>query len=505
MDSVSPVLGNRTAIGSAMLVGARLIARLIDLVTMLVLARLLSPSDFGRVAIALSVVSIAEAALEMPVNQALVRLSTVTQTHYNTAFTISLLRGFALTIILLIIAVPVAWTFEDLSLIYVIFFLSFAPAIRGMVSPRLVIFQKDLSFWRDVTIELGGKIIAFGVAIGLAITTESYWAIAAGTVSFTAAMTILSYIFAPHKIILSLSEWRYFLSFIGWISAGQLVNAINWQFERLLVGKLQSIPQLGVFAAASDLTSIPFQALFAPSVRPLLAAFSQFSNDHARLATSYQTASACAVALGLPLLVGQCLMADAAVHLVLGRQWLEAVPLVRWLSLSLIPALFAVPAGPLIMALNQNRLFALRNGIECCIKIPFATLGILSFGLPGIVVARFISELAVNIFICCSMRKLIGLSLSSQLIIHWRCFLSTTLMVPFVMWWRPDNLHGSDLKIEALQLALAASGGATVYFLSTWILWCFAGQPVGPESVGLRALRSVAVTLAKRIGLTMRR
>ena len=78
------MLGHKTAFSGVLMVAARLISRVIDLGTMLILARLLSPSDFGLVAIAMTVVTIIEAAFELPLSQALVRLPAIKDLHYNT-------------------------------------------------------------------------------------------------------------------------------------------------------------------------------------------------------------------------------------------------------------------------------------------------------------------------------------------------------------------------------------------------------------------------------------
>ncbi|MDU6831583.1 MAG: oligosaccharide flippase family protein, partial [Bradyrhizobium sp.] len=72
---------------------ARLITRGLDLVTLVALGRLLSPTDFGLVAIAMSIVQILEAILELPLSLALMTLSTRTKSHFDSAFTLQLLRG----------------------------------------------------------------------------------------------------------------------------------------------------------------------------------------------------------------------------------------------------------------------------------------------------------------------------------------------------------------------------------------------------------------------------
>ena len=100
MDASSHKISGRTATGATVLIASKLVARCLDLATMVVLGRLLSPADFGLVAIAMSVVMVIEAVLELPVGQAVVRLSVVTKAHYDTAFTISFLRGSGVALIL---------------------------------------------------------------------------------------------------------------------------------------------------------------------------------------------------------------------------------------------------------------------------------------------------------------------------------------------------------------------------------------------------------------------
>ena len=118
------------------MVFARLISRVIDLAVMLVLARLLSPADFGLVAIAMIVVLITEAALELPLSQALVRLPIIHPAYYDTAFTLSLLRGLLLCIIICAFAFPFAHFYKHSGLVPLICALSIAPAAQRISSTR---------------------------------------------------------------------------------------------------------------------------------------------------------------------------------------------------------------------------------------------------------------------------------------------------------------------------------------------------------------------------------
>src|ERR1700737_5378185 len=85
LDASSHKVSGRTAAGATVLIASKLVARCFDLATMVVLGRFLSPAVFGLVAIAMSIVMVVEAILELPVGQAVVRLPVVTKAHYDTA------------------------------------------------------------------------------------------------------------------------------------------------------------------------------------------------------------------------------------------------------------------------------------------------------------------------------------------------------------------------------------------------------------------------------------
>jgi O-antigen/teichoic acid export membrane protein len=99
------MLERKTALSSSLLVAARLLSRVIDLGLMLILARMLSPADFGLVAIAMTIVAILEAAFELPLSQALVSLPEIKPSYLDTAFTLGLIRGLVLCVLICSLAI----------------------------------------------------------------------------------------------------------------------------------------------------------------------------------------------------------------------------------------------------------------------------------------------------------------------------------------------------------------------------------------------------------------
>ncbi|MBB2167966.1 lipopolysaccharide biosynthesis protein [Gluconacetobacter aggeris] len=474
-------IGARAATGAALMVGARLVTRFIDLASMLVLTRILLPADFGLVAIAASLCALMESVLELPINQALLRLPVIERVHYDTAFTIGLIRGAVLMAILMASAVPAAHFYNDARLLPLICVLGLSPFMRGLVSPRMAAFQKQLSFWRDFAIELSGKGISFVLGTVIALLTHSYWAIALNTVMYSGAIMMQSYCFAPYRPRLSLRERHVFIDFAGWITMAQIVSALNWQFERLLLGKVVSRASLGLFATAGDITNIPFFALFGPMARPLLAAFSHLGDDKERLAASYQKASAAMATIGLPLLIGESLVADSTVRVVVGPAWSGAAPMVRWLALSLTPAVFTLATLPLLMAFGRTKTVLMRNLLEFIVKFPLVIIGVLWAGFSGVIAARFVSELAADIFGLFLVRGLIGLGVWRQ-ILEWKFSVGASLFmvlaVEMLKWLLPPV---DTFGHAAADLAACGIGGAVAYTGSLFMFWFMSGRPDGIE------------------------
>jgi PST family polysaccharide transporter len=461
---------------------------------MLVLAHILLPKDFGLVAIAMTVIFIIEAALELPVSQALVRLGTIGPSHYDTAFTLSLLRGIVLSLIVCTISWPFARFYADSRLTPLVCTLSLAPAARGLVSPKLADFSRNLNFSPDFTMEFTGKVAAFLTAISLALATKSYWAIAAGTVVAPVAGTMTSYVIAPYRPKLKLTELHAFSGFLGWITAAQVVSALNWQTDRLLLGKLQSKSELGLFAAANDAANIPVMSLFSPLLRPLLSAFSLLKDDPNRLANSYMNSATAMVTLGLPILIGESLLADPSVRVMFGEKWMGSAPLLRWLAISLVPMLFAMPMGPLVMAFGRTHIFLKRNTFEVCVKLPLIVAGAIKFGFMGVILARSVSETATVCFCMVVVRQLTGLTIREQLRGPWRSILSVIAMAVVVSLALPRICHSVAPVPLAGETLIVASLGAMTYCSTLWGLWLAVGSPGGLEAM----IADRLVDLAKR-------
>lgn len=455
------MLSSKTIFGAGWLVSSRLTGRLIDFATLLVLARALSPADFGLAALAASLIAIVDTALEIPLSQALTRLQTIDKKHLDTAFTLGLLRGGLLSLILFAAAWPFAIVFQDPRLTALVCALAVGPAARSLYSPAMVTFVRLISFKQAFAAEMTGKLAAAASAVALANVGAGAWAIVANSVVTPLVATVLSYLIAPYRPVLSLARFLDFRGFVGWFSSAQLMVAASWQVDRGLLGYFVSKATLGRYTMASDLSVLPTQSLIGPAMQPVMAAFSRIADDRDRLARAYLRASAVTMMIAAPAGIGIALTADLLVKVMLGPQWLESSVYLRGLALATVFSAAYQPFYSLALALNRPVVLFRLSLLEIGCKALLVSLGFFLWALPGVVAARGVVAVIMFGVVLLAARAMVGLAVLAHVAALWRVAAASVAMSGLVLALRHE-LAGWRLASFA-ELAVVAACGAATY------------------------------------------
>lgn len=167
-------VGQHMVRGSAWAVGWRWAVRSIGLVSTIILARLLTPADFGLVAMAMVVVGFIEIFGETGQALALLRYKNPTREHYDTAWTLQVAIGILLAVVMIAAAPLGAIYFNEPRVQPLIYFLSLRALIGGFENIGIVAFRANLDFQRDFLFGLYQKLSTFFLTIGLAIYLRDY-------------------------------------------------------------------------------------------------------------------------------------------------------------------------------------------------------------------------------------------------------------------------------------------------------------------------------------------
>lgn len=490
----------RTAAGALVLAGARTLSKSFDLITLVILTRCLLPQDFGLVAMALTFIQIAEAIFDVPLVNVLLRLKTIHRQHLDTLFTLSLLRGLALAVLMCALSVPVASFYGDERLIALMCVLSIAPALRGLRSPRQVELAKDLRYGPEAKSEAIGKAIGLIAASSLAIATDSYWAIAVATIIAPVVSMLATYCLLPYMPSLTLKHWRLFRRFLGWSMAGQTISAMNWQCDRVVLGKFLSHANLGYFATARDLASTGIMAIINTIIWPAISALSAVHEDRERLSRAYSLVTATMMSIALPIVCGQALVANELVPVLLGGQWQASVPIFQAVSISIIPVLYTNTTNALFYATGRPDLIFSRNLYDFMFRVPATVLLAMHYGWVGAVIALCVAELLLGAICCSAVRSLVGISIARQLLNMWRAVLSCVCMGIAVEFLRLASPAAGGHFSPVLFLAQAIPLAAATYFGSHLLFWQWSGRPEGIETAVVSILKRKSTLFMAQAG-----
>ena len=198
--------GARMLNGALWMIALRWAIRLTGLVSTVILARLLMPSDFGIVAMAMIVVGTLEIFNQTGQTLVLIRLENPTKEHFDTAWTVSFLIGLAIAAAILAASPLAELYFHEPKVEPVMQCLALRAILGGLENIGTVNFRRDLKFDRFFAFNVYPKLISFTVTIALAFMLRNYWALVAGILIGQLALIVLSYTMHPHRPRFTLSK-----------------------------------------------------------------------------------------------------------------------------------------------------------------------------------------------------------------------------------------------------------------------------------------------------------
>ena len=492
------MLARKIAAGAIWLVASKLATRFLDLVAMLIVARLLLPAEFGLFALAVSVLLVLNAVTDLSLSNAIIQMKDPPDSVYDTAFTLNVLRGFAVAAALAAIAIPFASLYGDARLQAIILALATVPVLKSLVSPRMAHLQRQLSFKPQFYLEAAGKIAAFVASILVAYLTRSYWALVAGMIATPAISSMISYQFAPYRPRFGLHEWKPIFGFSGWLTLSNAVNTLNWQADRFFIGAKLGTATLGQYTVGSELASLPTNAPILPIMQALYAGFAKLAHDTVRLREAYMTSQCVIIAIALPISVTVSVFAYPILDLAIGPAWSQSAYVVQILAPVFALQMLTAPAQSIAMATGRTRSIFMRDTVALLVRLPLIVLGLWFAGLSGVIWARVASGLFIIILNLALMKRILDVSILSQLLAPWRSFVSALALALclIVVGNAFDLLSRVTIDRAALLVATAVLGGVVyaVVHLGLWVLH-------KPEQSAEQKLLDMAVSILRERAL----
>ena len=371
---------------------------LIRIGSTMVLARLLSPKDYGLLAMVTSVTSVLGLLRDFGLSSASIQRTAVTEEHSSALFWVNVLLGAVLTIVTFGLGPPIAAFYHERRLVGVADVLAIGFLINGAGAQHSALLQREMRFGAVALIDLISLTVGVVLAIGMAMAGFGYWALVVSGVSGPLISTVGSWLATkwipglPRKEVEIWSMMR----FGGTMTLNGIIWTMATGFDKILLGRYWGPDATGIYSNASQLIRIPIDNLNTAVGDVAFSALSRIKDDPERIKRYFLKGYALVLALTLPITVGCAAFADDCIAVLLGPKWAGAAAIFRILAATILT--FAI-LNPLGWLLNASGLVV--RGLK--IAIVFAPILIAGFGFgvlygPIGVAAAYSTVMTLGIF-----------------------------------------------------------------------------------------------------------
>lgn len=302
---------------------AEIASRSIQPIVVLVLARILTPADFGVVGVAMIAIGLAQIFQDFGLGKTLIQRETEVKKSTNIIFWSNIVLAVLLYLILFISAPLLSKFFHDPKVIDVLRVLCLQIVLSSVVSVHQALFQRQFQFKQLFFIRLFSGIVPAIVSIPLALLGYGVWSLVFGTLAGAIVRIILfwrishwrpqlSYDFQLARQLFSFSIWVTLEAFLGWV--------IIWG-DSIVLGHFLGVKQLGVYRVGITFLMLSFGLFFRPIMPIVYSSFSRLQSNISELKSSFLKITQLIAAVCLPIGFGLTVLAKPIVSVVFGQKW----------------------------------------------------------------------------------------------------------------------------------------------------------------------------------------
>ncbi len=390
---------NRTLKAGMWSFGMRGASRVLQLVRTVVLAKLLSPADFGLMGIAIITLSLVDTFSRTGFHQALVQKKEDVTSYYNTAWTVEIARSGLLGAALFFGAPFVASFFDTPDVVAIIRVLAASVAIAGLTNVAIAEFDRELDFRKIFQLEVverGADVVA---AITFAFVLGNVWALVIGSAVGKVARVAGSFWLARRPLRLELDRVKAaeMYKYGRWIFGSIILWFLTSELDDILVGRMMGETDLGLYRMAYVISQSMLTEVAMAINLVVFPAFARIQEEREKLTQSLRSAIHLIGFISFPAAVLFVMVGADLTRILLGPQWLPMVPALQVLAVA--GAARAVSSVATIMFEGSGspgittRLELIRLALMASLLYPL----IAEYGLVGAAIATIASSIVVDV------------------------------------------------------------------------------------------------------------
>lgn len=338
---------------------------IISIIISAVLARLISPSDFGVVTIATVLISFLEIFAGLGIGPAIIQRKELTDKNLDSIFTFTIFIGCILALILFSTSGLIASFYGNPILITICKILSISLFFSSLNVVQLAVIQREKKFKLIAKRTLLLQIVSGILSIAAAFNGAGIYALVISPVFASIGMFLFNYKYCPRKIDFSLDTkpLKLIYSFSLYQFLFTFMNYFSRNLDKLIIGRFFSLQDLGFYDKSYRLMMLPLQNVthvVTPVMQPI---FSSFQDDKSKLAEKYNMIVKLLGTISFPLSVFLYYSANEIIQIVYGKSWIAAIPVFKILALSLSVQMILSTSGAIYQSVNATK-YLFYNGVS---------------------------------------------------------------------------------------------------------------------------------------------
>lgn len=387
-------LAGKSIRGGVVTFCSQVIKLFLKLTTTAILARLLTPEDFGVVAMVTVLTGFAELFKDAGLSTATVQRQHITQGQVSALFWINVGISCLIALMTAAMAPVIVWIYQEPRLLAITLVLAVTVIFGGLSVQHQALLRRNLRFKELAIIEVSSMFCGLAVAVGMAYLGFRYWSLIGMTATTAAVTAVLS---------IAISGWkpglprrgtgvRPMLRFGGGLVGFNVLNYVNRNADNLVAGMLLGSTALGLYSRAYTLMLMPFYHINAPLTGIVVPTLSRLQSEPRKYAAVYLEMLALLACFSTPIVALLYVAAEEVVAVFLGADWKEAVPLFRYLAPAALCGTFSVAPYWLCVTLGRSNA-ALSWGLVSAPTMLVTFFVGAQFGIEGLAIGFSVSWL----------------------------------------------------------------------------------------------------------------
>ncbi len=378
----------RSVRGGAVTMTAQVTKFVLQTGSTVVLARLLTPQDYGLIAMVTAITGFVALFKDMGLSMATIQKAEINHSQVSTLFWINVAVSLVLALILAVVAPVISWFYSEPRLTWITLALAGTFIFSGLTVQHQALLRRQMRFLILATIEIGS--IGIGIATGIVMAWYGvgYWALVGLPAATVLTNTVLVWVFCGWRPGLPVHRAgvRSMVAFGGHLTGFNTANYFARNFDNILLGRFYGASVLGLYSRAYNIMMLPISQIRNPLDSVAIPALSHIQNDSVRYKRYYIKLVTLLAFLTMPLMVFLFVCADQVIGLLLGSKWSGAVGIFKILCVIAFIQPVGTTWGVVLVSLGQSKRYFTWGIINSIITVISFFLG-LPWGAIGVAAA----------------------------------------------------------------------------------------------------------------------